>query len=286
MPDVSLTIAERIARQNTQLSASHRRIADYVLKSPFKVAMMTIDKLAAACNVSIATTNRFARVLGYTSYSLFRAALASGFEQALEPVERLRLERTRNASSYDIFAASLYEDQRNAEATRLALSPEACDQAVTTILDAPRIFVVGFGSSGFLAGLLQRGLSLHCPNVETLAGPGGVSHAARQLSRITPEDVVIGIAFPRYIKDTVSLIKVAHEKQAIILALTDKPSSPIAPLASICLYAQSSRQMLSNSDTAVLGLIEGLTCAVAHRSEDSVTRAALLTESVMPWIYE
>lgn len=284
--DSSFSVAERIAHLNTQLSPAQRQLADYVLNSPFKVAMMSIDELAAGCNVSIATTNRFARTLGYESYSLFRAALASGFEQALAPVERLRLERTRNASSYDVFTASLYEDQKNAEATRHMLSPDACEQAVNSLLHAERIFIVGFGSSGYLAGLLQRGLSLHHANVECLATPGGVSEAARYLARLTPNDVVIGIAFPRYLKDTVSLLEIAKKANATVLALTDKPSSPIAPLASICLYAQSSRQMLSNSDAAALSLIEALSSALAHRSEHSVTRAALLTESVMPWIYE
>lgn len=284
--DIARTVAERISQHNAKLSASHRRVADVVLQSPFKAAMMSIDELATLSGVSIATINRFARALDYPGYSEFRAALAQGFELALAPVERLRFERTRNASSHDVFAASLYEDQKNAEATRRALSPEACEQAVNVILKARRISIVGFGSSGYLTGLMQRGLELHHDNIECLATPGGVSQAARYLSRISKDDLVIGIAFPRYLKDTVSILKIAHQAKATILALTDKPSSPIAPLATVCLYAQSSRQMLSNSDASALGLIEALSSAVAHRSEESVTRAALLTESVMPWIYE
>lgn len=280
------SVTERIARHGAQLSPSHRRLADYVVRSPFKVAMMTIDQLAAACNVSIATVNRFARVLDYSSYSQFRAALAAGFEQALAPVERLRLQRTRHASNYEVFAASLYEDQQNAEATRQMLSAEACDAAVNAVLEARRVFIVGFGSSGYLAGLLQRGLGLHHDNVDCLATPGGVSQAARHLSGLRAEDLVIGILFPRYLKDTVSLMKIAHKVQPTIIALTDKPSSPIAPLASICLYARSSRQLLSNSDASALALIEAFSSAVAHRSDRSVSQATSFTESIMPWMYE
>ncbi|HUG58848.1 MAG TPA: MurR/RpiR family transcriptional regulator [Candidimonas sp.] len=280
----AISIAERIAQAMPALSASHRRMADYVLARPFKAATMSIDELALECEVSIATANRFARTLGLPGYAQFRAQLAQGFEEALEPVERLRLERTKSASSVDIFAASLYEDQRNFELTRNSLSAEQCEKAVQAVLNAERIFIIGFGSSGFLGGLLQRGLSLHCPMVECLAGPGGVSHAARELSRMKQGDLVIAIAYPRYLADTITLAKAAKSAGITLLGLTDKPTSPLAPLADICLYAHSQRQLLSNSETAVLGLIEALSAAVAHQSKDSLTTAALLTESVMPWL--
>nr|WP_280634382.1 MurR/RpiR family transcriptional regulator [Allopusillimonas ginsengisoli] len=277
-------MAGRIANTMSTLSASHRRMADYVLAHPFKVAMMSIDEFAQECEVSIATANRFARALGLPGYPQFRAELARGFEETLEPIERLRLERGKSASAADIIAASLYEDQRNFELTRMSLSAEQCERAVQAVLTAHRVFIIGFGSSGFLAGLLQRGLSLHCAMVESLAGPGGVSHAARELSRITPDDLVIAIAFPRYLADTITLTKAAKARSVTVLALTDKPSSPLAPLADISLYAHSQRQLLSNSETAALGMIEALSAAVAHQSKHSVTTAALLTESVMPWL--
>jgi DNA-binding MurR/RpiR family transcriptional regulator len=284
MSGSALSVAERIAQAMSRLSASHRKLASHVLEHPFKVATMSIDEFAGECGVSIATANRFVRALGLPGYAQFRSALAQGFEDALGPVERLRLERSKAASSYDIFAATLYEDERNFEMTRRALTPETCERAVQAVLAANRIFIVGFGASGFLGGLLQRGLSLHCSMVECLAGPGGVSQAARQLSRMRQGDLVIAIAFPRYLADTITLAKAARSAGVQLLALTDKPTSPLAALADICLYAHSQRQMLPNSETAALGLIEAFSAAVAHRSTDSLSTAALLTESVMPWL--
>lgn len=279
------TVANRIADVSASLSVSHRRMADYVLAHPAKVAMMSIDEFARECGVSAATANRFVRALGLSGYAQFRAELIQGFEQALEPVERLRVERGKSAGVADVFAASLYEDQRNFEQTCQALDGEQCERAVKSILEARRVFIIGFGASAYLAGLLQRGLSLHCDMVESMAGPGGVSHAARQLSRLQADDLVISIAFPRYLADTITLTKAAEKAQATVLALTDKTDSPVVPLADICLYARSQRQLLSNSDAAVLGLIEALSAAVAHQSDHSLTAAASLAESVMPWLF-
>ena len=91
-------------------------------------------------------------------------------------------------------------------------------EAVQAILAAERVFIIGFGASGFLAGLLQRGLCMHLHSVESLAGPGGVSHAARQMSRMTSQDLVIAIGFPRYLADTVTLAGMAYGQTVLARA--------------------------------------------------------------------
>lgn len=259
-------------------------MAEYVLAHQFRVATMTIDEFAVAVGVSVATANRFARVLELPGYPQFRAELARGFEAALEPVEKLRVELAHSASAAQVFAATLQEDIHNAQMTLQSLDTGACERAVETILNAERVFIIGFGASGFLAGLLQRGLCMHLHAVESLAGPGGVSHAARQMSRMTSRDLVIALAFPRYLADTVTLANAAKQAGVPVLVLTDKPTSPLAPCATVALYAHMSRQLSSNAETAALGLIEALSAAVAHRAKNSIAAAAGVAQSVMPWL--
>ncbi|AOB40231.1 MurR/RpiR family transcriptional regulator [Bordetella parapertussis] len=278
------SIADRIARAQPAFSRTQHRMAEYVLAHQFRVATMTIDEFAVAVGVSVATANRFARVLELPGYPQFRAELARGFESALEPVEKLRIELAHSASAAQVFAATLQEDIHNAQMTLQALDAGACERAVEAILNAERVFIIGFGTSGFLAGLLQRGLCMHLHAVESLAGPGGVSHAARQMSRMTSRDLVIALAFPRYLADTVTLANAAKLAGVPVLVLTDKPTSPLAPCATVALYAHMSRQLSSNAETAALGLIEALSAAVAHRAKNSIAAAAGVAQSVMPWL--
>jgi len=286
MSSPSASIADRIARAQPSLSAAQHKMAHYVLAHQFRVATMTIDEFAAATGVSVATANRFARALDLPGYPQFRAELARGFEAALEPVEKLRSVMAHpDASAAQVFAAVLEEDIRNAQLTLQALNAAACERAVDAVVQADRVFIVGFGASGFLAGLLQRGLCMHVASVENLAGPGGVSHAARQMSRMNERDIVIAIGFPRYLADTVNLATAARSAGVPVLALTDRPTSPLAPIATVALYAHSGRQLLPNSETAALGLIEGLSAAVAYRTKNAVQNAAGVTESVMPWLF-
>ncbi|WP_459617799.1 MurR/RpiR family transcriptional regulator [Bordetella sp. 2513F-2] len=278
------TIADRIARALPALSRTQHKMAEYVLAHQFRVATMTIDEFAAATGVSVATANRFARALDLPGYPHFRAELARGFEAALEPVEKLRTELAHSASAVQVFAATLEEDIRNAQRTLQSLDAQACERAVALTLEAERVFILGFGASGFLAGLLQRGLCMHLRTVESLAGPGGVSHAARQMARMTPRDLVIAIGFPRYLADTVTLARAAQQAGVPVLVLTDMPTSPLAPWATVALYAHSARRLSPNAETAALGLVEALSAAVAYRAKDSIEAAAGVTQSVMPWL--
>ncbi|MFZ4285055.1 MurR/RpiR family transcriptional regulator [Variovorax sp. HJSM1_2] len=278
-------VLDLIAKAQPRLTPAHRKMADYVLHNPFRAATLMIEEFAGEVGVSVATANRFARTLGFDGYPQFRAELAKGYESTLAPVERMRQELQRPSSCLSTMAAALEEDQHNLEATRQSLSAAVCDSAVDLILQAQRVLVLGFGSSAYLAGLLQHGLDPFCPAVHSLAQAGGPTHAARQLSRAQPGDVVVAIAFPRYLDDTVRLARLAREQGLSLLVLTDAATSPLVPLASVVLYTRANRQFAATSNASALAMIEALCAAVAYRANNSLSAAQQLTESVMPWLY-
>ncbi|HWI82614.1 MurR/RpiR family transcriptional regulator [Ramlibacter sp.] len=279
------SMAQRIARLLPALSRSHRQIADWVLAHPLQAAAMPIDELAATVGVSVATANRFARALEFDGYAQFRAALVLGFETTLAPVEKLRSKLERSATVADVFASTLSDIQRNIQLTRQWLDPQSCQKAVDEILKAQRIYIVGYGSSSWLGGLLQRSLDPHCDNVQLLATPEAASYGAKVLSRARHGDLLVAIAFPRYLADTVRLAALAREAGVPVLALTDRVSSPLAPVATVALYAQTDSHYFANSEASVLALIEALASAVAHRAKGSVKAATQLAESVLPWLH-
>jgi DNA-binding MurR/RpiR family transcriptional regulator len=260
-------------------------VADYVLAHPLQAATLPIDELAATAGVSVATANRVARALEFDGYPQFRAALVLGFETTLAPVEKLRSTLAQPATVADIFAASLEESQRNIDLTRQSIDPQSCTAAVDAILGARRICIAGFGTSAWLGGLLQRCLDPYCSQVQLLASMEGSSYGARILSHLGASDLLIAIAFPRYFDDTILLTRRAREAGVPVLALTDRVTSPLAPLGSITLYAHTDSQYFSNSEATVLALIEALCSAVAHGRQGSVKAAAQLAEAVLPWLH-
>ncbi|WPC65897.1 MurR/RpiR family transcriptional regulator [Rhodoferax ferrireducens] len=278
-------MAHRIGRALPKLTRSHREMADYVLAHPFQAAIMPIDELAATVGVSVATANRFARALEFDGYPQFRAALVMGFEATLAPVEKLRSKLEHPATVADVFATALAESQRNIDLTRRSLDAHSCEQAVNVILNARRIYIMGFGGSSWLGGLLQRCLDPYCDNVQLLASIESSSYGARILTRLQPTDLLIAIAYPRYFADTVLLARRARDAGVPVLALTDRVTSPLAPLATVSLYAHTDSQYFATSEASALALIEALCSAVAHRAKGSLKAATQLTESVLPWLH-
>ncbi|GAA4349145.1 MurR/RpiR family transcriptional regulator [Variovorax defluvii] len=284
-PSSTITVAQRIAQALPQLTRSHRQVADYVLERPLQVATLPIDELAAMAGVSVATANRFARALGFDGYASFRAELVRGFEPLVAPVERLRGNLATPSTVAEVFSMALEESQRNIEGTRHALDPASCEAAVERVLAARTVYVAGFGASAWLAGLLHHGLDAYCADVRLLPSMSGVTHGARALARGNARDLLVALTFPRYLTDTLALTGIARQQGIGVLALTDRPSSPLAPLADITLYAQTETRFRPNCETSVLALVEALTSAVALRAPGAFQAASKVVQTVMPWLH-
>lgn len=275
----------RIAAAYPRLSPAHRKAADFVLKHPFQAATMMIDELARAARISVATANRFARALGIEGYPEFRAELVRTFSATLAPVEKLRAELQRDASVSEIARASLEQSQRNLQTTLHHEAAANTARAVATILAAERIFTIGFGMSGMLANFAADALSPYCRFAQNAAGEGGAEQAIRRLFRLAAGDAVIGIALPRYSKDTIDLLRFARERGATIIAVTDGPSSPVVQHADIVLYVGAEHGVLTSSGVAAFALIEALGAAAARQTKDPLDAATEFSERVLPYLY-
>jgi DNA-binding MurR/RpiR family transcriptional regulator len=279
-------ITERIAGARPTLSATQRKAADFVLSNPFRAATMTIDEMATAAGMSIATANRFARALGFEGYPQFRAELVQAFKSTLAPVEKLRSELLRDSTCHDIFHASLHEDLDNIQHSLRQLNARACERAVELILHAPRIYLLGFSTSACLCSIIAHRLEPYCGTLQVIATDAGPPQAALRLFKACKEDLVIAISFPRYSKLTVELLELAKARQAQVLAVTDGPGAPIVKHADVVLYAKSERRLAANSDAAALALLEALCGAVVHHAKNSLRTATDLTEWVLPYLYD
>ncbi|HVM10859.1 MAG TPA: MurR/RpiR family transcriptional regulator [Actinomycetota bacterium] len=275
---------ERIRQGYPGLTGALRAFADFVLREPVRAARMSIHAAVEAAGVSVATGNRFARAIGFENYPAFRADLIESLASAYEPVKRLEQQISKRSSSHDIMVGSLREDVSNLEETVGGLDEATCRRAVEMILGARRIFVLGFDNGACLAQILANGLMLLKDNVAHVANGGGGAGVARHLSGFDGSDLVIAIAFPRYMKDTISLAGLARSREVPVLAITDSHHSPLAALATVSLHACSRRQFASVSNAAALAVVEALLAAVAHRTPKSVHRAEAFTACALPWI--
>ena len=91
-----------------------------------------------------------------------------------------------------------------------------------------------------------------------------------QIMHIGPEDVYIGISFPRYSSSSLKAMRFAKSRGAKVIALTDNANSPFAAEADIKLYANSDMVSFVDSLVAPMSLINALIVAVAARKRETL----------------
>jgi DNA-binding MurR/RpiR family transcriptional regulator len=269
------------------LSGAHRRAADFVLHNPLETATMTIEGLAERSGTSTATVTRFVRVLGFAGYSEFRAALSEALRLAMAPVDSLADAHSTKTSAFSTFVTALKDQAANLNETLAAIDEKTFSRAMAALLRARRIFIIGSGVSHHVAAHLDEGLTLYLDaNVIFASSRGGPEKAIRHIMNVGPDDLMLAISLPRYSRGTVDLARLAKDRGATVLALTDAPSSPLVPIADMTFFAPARNRLLPNSPTATFALADAIVAAIARERPDAVAALKELSENLLWTFYQ
>ena len=96
------------------------------------------------------------------------------------------------------------------------------------------------------------------------------SEIFEQMVRISREDVIIGISFPRYSLRTLKALEFANHRSAKVITLTDSVHSPMNLYSSCNLIAESNMASIVDSLVAPLSVINALIVALCMRRQDEV----------------
>ncbi len=243
-----------------KFSKGQKQIARYIMEHYDKAAFMTASRLGQTVGVSESTVVRFATELGYDGYPHLQRALQEMVRNKLTSVQRMEVMGDR-IGGRDILQSVLATDVDKIRMTMDEVDRDAFQGAVGAILRARRIYILGVRSSGALAYFLGFYFSLLFDNVRMLQ-MSGVSEIFEQLMHVGPEDVFIGISFPRYSKRTLTAMKYSKDHGAQVVALTDSLLSPLAGCADHVLVAKSDMQSFVDSLVAPLSVLNALIVAV------------------------
>ena len=120
-----------------------------------------------------------------------------------------------------------------------------------------------------LASFLSFYLNLICDDV-TAVHTNSASEIFEQMIRVGPEDVVIGISFPRYSMRTLKAMEFASNRKAKVVTLTDSIHSPMNLYSSCNLIARSDMASIVDSLVAPLSVVNALVVALCMRKQKEV----------------
>ena len=262
----------------SSFSKGHKLIANYILAHYDKAAFMTAQKLGKTVGVSESTVVRFASMLGYDGYPALQKGLQEMMRSRLTAVQRIEV-TSDQMSGEDILDRVLNQDIDRIRRTLEETSKDDFQRAVDQIISCNTIYIAGTRSSASIAAFLSYYLSLIFPRVK-LVPSTTTSELFERIMHIDGRDLMIGISFPRYSKQTVKALDFAKHNGAKVIAITDSASSPIAKYADSLLLARSDMASFVDSLVAPLSLINALIVAVSIKNRDKVSKTFERLEQV------
>ena len=149
------------------------------------------------------------------------------------------------------------------------IDQNAFESALDIILNAKHIYIVGIRSCAPLACFMSYYFNLMFDNVH-LIHTSSSSELFEQMVRISEEDVIIGISFPRYSMRTLKAMEFANNRNAKVITLTDSVHSPMNLYSSCNLIARSDMASIVDSLVAQLSVLNALVVALCMKKQKEV----------------
>ena len=230
MEEQNMDILERIHASYYQLTATEKKVADYVLAQYDQIQFMSITQLAEACGTAEATISRFCRSLMLKGFNAFKLELARRSAVGVKPQEQntnTLAGRSQEAGRLSIDAIAQ---------TIEMVEPQKVEKAVVLFEKASRVLCCGAGGSMLMAEEFAHLFS-------TVAGKFlavGDSHIQMSAAATMGEnDVIVLFSYSGATNNGIQLLELAKSRGIHTILVTRFHKSPAAKLADIVLRCGS-----------------------------------------------
>ena len=271
-------LISKINEHYGKMSKGQKVLANYIIDNYDKAVFYTAAKLGEIVGVSESTVVRFASFIGYSGFPEFQKALEEMVRGKLNTTTRIEI-TNGGIEQNGVLKTVLSSDALKIKNTMENIDEAAFNNAVESILKAKKIYVIGIRTCQPLASFLAFYLNLIFDNV-VLLQTSSSSELFEQMIRISEEDCLIGISFPRYSMRTLKALEFANNRQADTITITDSIHSPMNLYSSCNLIAESDMNSIVDSLVAPLSVINALLVELSSRRQQDVAHTLEMLEDV------
>jgi DNA-binding MurR/RpiR family transcriptional regulator len=261
----------RVQAAQDRLPPAQRRILDAFLARPHEAVFFTTTAVARELGVSEASAVRLCHTLGFRGFREFQSAFRQYARAPESRASRVQQVARKRGSLPRLIDDVMSNDVDNLEATRRSLDHGLMLKVAGALGRARTVHIVGMRSAHSLAVFLHFALRLLGRSSRLLTP--GIGDLPEQLVQVDRRDVAVGISFERYAKVSVDLFAACVARGATGIALTDKPTSPLAPHAALVLMCQTRYLTFIDSYVAPFSLANAILTVLAVQRRRSATRA-------------
>lgn len=265
-------LMQRIADEYESLSRQLKLIAKYIEQHRASLMLERISDIAAACGVQPSAIVRFAQRFGFTGFSemqdVFRQAFTEQSKSTPNYQQRIRKlisTRDKRINTGDLAREFIGASRAGLDELAAGLNDDQLEAAVTLLLQADSIFVVGVRRAFPIASYIAYALQHTSKRVHLVSGMGGGYR--EQMRSVRQGDVTVAISFAPYGEETLECARAAQENGAKTLIITDSNLAPIARSADALLLVTEGSAFAFRSLTSTVCLCQALFIALAYRLE-------------------
>lgn len=271
-------ILSKIRASLPQYEGEAKLLAEYILLNYESVANQSLVELAKQAQVHPSAVVQFCDVVGcdgfhdlHTALSEIDSVAASVF---FEQVDDVDLEHV---------SKSVFDDIKHMlDETLESLDLGSLEKAVDAILAADEIVVIGMGTSGSTAQEFVYRMQWIGVSCKQYVDP---HRQLMSVALLNEQDLVIAVSHSGSTKNVVNCLKVAKERGARTISLTDFPHSPVTKYSDIVLCGVHVENSLGVEMVATraahLAIVDVIMVAVALRDRDRALASIRANERML-----
>jgi DNA-binding MurR/RpiR family transcriptional regulator len=271
-------ISEKIKSKYDSLPKNHRKIADFFINNFDRIPFLNVQELSESTGASVASIVRFSQRSGYKGFSELRDAIAESLQKGLHNSEIFPL-LEKHKIKEDLLTEVANLDIKNINDTLNQIERKTFNFVIRRISTASRVFTGGLGISYLLAEILAYQLTQVGIDSSVLRHTHTLFH--EQILYLNKNDLIVLFSLPPYSIETVDLARFAGERKIEVIAITNKPASPITFYTKANLIVESRNMLYTNSFSAISVLINAIATSCAVKDKERAKKILKEAEQII-----
>ncbi len=271
-------IKEQIRSRYNSLPKNHRKIADFFINNFDRIPFLNVQELSESTGASVASIVRFAQRSGYKGFSDLRESITDSLQKGMHNSEIFPLLEKHKIED-DLLTEVANLDIKNINDTLNMIERKSFNYVIERISSAERVLTGGLGISYLLAEILAYQLTQVGINSSVLMHTHTLFH--EQVLFLSSNDLLVFFSFPPYSKETLDLARFAEERRIDVIAITNKPASPITFYTKANLIVESRNMLFTNSFAAISVLINAIATSCAVKDKSRAKKILKESEEIM-----
>ena len=263
------SIEDRISARYGALSDKLQAAADYVIQSPIDVATRSLRSIATSSGLAPSTFSRLARALDFDSYEELRELSRDAVGRRAVTFSDKARRLSEEAANSPVVGGHLFHRQAAASVQNIedmvhAIDLEKLDGVVDTLARARCVRLLGALSSRGIVDYMNYLANWANDNwvLVDLDGAG----LATALEDAGEDDAFVLISKPLFGNTVVRTAKLAAEKGAYVLVITDTHTCPALEFASAHFILPTDSPHFFSSYVSTLVLVETILSMLVAKS--------------------